>query len=140
MTTTNYPLTGPLTTGAMTTGPYPVVNRETVTAPLYAEQWRIRPFQYDEYSQPQPPPIATVNKVDDPRNYPYGQLLSRTNILPRDEARIGLWVGEEPIAVRYLNSNFVRQDLAFRDSMSEILKRKQATRYKNNPYNSFAPY
>lgn len=140
MTTTNYPLTGPLTTGANVTGPYPRVTRETVTAPIYAEQWRIRPLEYDEYSQLALPPSIHVNKIDDPRMYPYGQLLSKTNVLPRDEARIGLWVGEEPVAVAYMNSAFVRQDLEFRDSMSEIMKRKQGIRYKNNPYNYFAPY
>ena len=139
MTTTNYPLDGHLVNAAMT-GPYPKINRETVTAPIFAEQWRIRPFQYDEYSQPVQQPSASVNKIEDPRNYPYGQLLSKTNILPRDEARIALWVGEEPIAVSYLNSSFTRQAMEFRNSMSEIMKRKQAVRYKNNPYNYFAPY
>lgn len=144
MTTTNYPLNGPLSkslvAGAMNTGPYPYIDRETVTAPIYAEQWRIRPFQYDEFSQLAEPPAVEVNKIDDPRNYPYGQLLSRTNVLPRDEARIALWAVEEPMAVAYMNSAFVRQDIAFHDSMGEIMRRKQAIRYKNNPYNSFAPY
>jgi hypothetical protein len=134
MTTTNYPLWAP------STYPYPEIIRETVSAPLYTEQWHIRPPIYDQYNVLPLPPKEKINKIDDPRKYPYGQLLSDTNLLPGDETKINLWCDKEPIAIAYMNNNFTRQDVEFRDEMMRILKRKQTIRYKNNCYNTFAPY
>jgi hypothetical protein len=111
-----------------------------VTSPIYAEEWHIRPPAYDIYINYPPKYPPNINNIKDPRLFPYAQYLTDTNLLPADEHKTVLFCNGQGNAIDYINSQFVRQNIAFREGITRIQKLKLARRFRNNCYDTFSPY
>ncbi len=115
--------------------------QQTTVTPTYAEEWQIPPPAYDVYTQvPYPNNPDTFEKPLKPQSYPYGQYLTRTNLLPVDEYYTHLGCGGPQKAREYINSTFLRHDLAFRENMMRLYKKKLARRFRHNCSDTFSPY
>lgn len=115
----------------------------TTVAPLFAEEWQIYPPAYDLYENQPPTALegATFQEPLIPQQYPYGQFLSRTNLLPSDEYGTHMLNGGPRQAREYVNTSFLRHDMAFREEMSRLYKKKLARRFRQNGLqDSFSPY
>lgn len=111
-------------------------------SPIFAEEWHVRPPVYDLYIN-QPPrqqSISIPNKIDDPRDYPYGQYLTITNLLPGEEKKVNLFCNRKSSALAYINNQFTRQDVAFRENMTRVLKKKLHRRFRHDCYDLWSPY
>lgn len=116
--------------------------QQTVIAPTFSEEWQIPPPAYDLYTQV-PYPGASQDRFEtplQPKSYPYGQYLTRTNLLPGDEYFTHLGCGGARTAREYINSTFLRHDLASRDNLSRIYKKKLDRRFRNNCGDTFSPF
>ena len=111
---------------------------QTVVAPLYSEEWQIPPPAYDLYTQSQDD--TRFEEPIKPQSYPYGQYLTRTNLLPRDEYYTHLGCGGARSAREYVNGTYLRNDLAYRENISRIYKKKLDRRYRNECQDTFSPY
>jgi len=114
----------------------------TTVAPLFAEEWQIYPPAYDLYEN-QPPTAeegATFAEPLNPQSYPYGQYLTRTNLLPSDEYGTHMLNGGPRQAREYINTSFIRHDMAFREEMTRLYKKKLARRFRHNTNDTFSPY
>jgi len=110
-------------------------------SPIFAEEWHVRPPIYDLYeNRPQPVSENPPNKIDDPRDYPYGQYLTVSNLLPGEERKVNLFCNKKSSALAYINNQFTRQDVAFRENMTRILKKKLHRRFRHNCYDLWSPY
>lgn len=111
-------------------------------SPIFAEEWHVRPPIYDFYSnRPSLRKIEEIpNKIDDPRDFPYGQYLTITNLLPGEEKKVDLFCNKKSSALAYINNQFTRQDVAFRENMTRILKKKLYRRFRHNCYDLWSPY
>lgn len=114
----------------------------TTVAPLFAEEWQIYPPAYDLYENQPPTPIegATFAEPLTPQSYPYGQYLTRTNLLPSDEYATHMLNGGPKQARDYINTSFLRHDMAFREEMTRLYKKKLARRFRHNTNDTFSPY
>lgn len=113
---------------------------ETVVAPLFAEEWQIEPPQYDLYENI---PDIDGNKYLEPltpQSYPYGQFLSPTNLLPSDEQSARMLNGGQRQAREFANSSFLRHELAYRDNMQRIYKKKLNRRFQQNCNDTLSPF
>jgi len=72
--------------------------------------------------------------------YPYGQYLTRTNLLPSDEEATHMLNGGPRQAREYVNSNFARHTIAFRENMTRLYKKKLARRFRSNNNDVFSPF
>lgn len=113
--------------------------QQTVVAPTYAEEWQIPPPAYDIYTNV-PDGEDTFETPLLPQSYPYGQYLTKTNLLPSDEYYIHNQCGGTRNAREYANSTFLRNDLAYRENISRIYKKKLNRRFRNNCSDVFSPY
>jgi hypothetical protein len=113
--------------------------QETEVAPLFAEEWSIFPNTYDLYTNV-PDPDVTYDEPLLPQSYPYGQYLSTTNLLPSDEYHTHMLNGGVKQAREYINSSFLRNDLAYRDNMTKIYKLGLARQFQQNSQDTFSPY
>ena len=109
-------------------------------SPIFAEEWHVRPPVYDLYENRPIPNPETPNKIEDPRDYPYGQYLTITNLLPGEEKKVNLFCNKKSSALAYINNQFTRQDIAFRENMTRILKKKLHRRFRNDCYDLWSPY
>lgn len=110
--------------------------------PAYVDEWHVRPPAYDIYTN-LPYEVykePEVNKIEDPRDYPYGQYLTKTNLLPSDEAKVNLFFGSKSAALGYINSSFTKHDLIFRNNISTIFKQMLDRRFRHNYNDTFSPY
>nr|QBK85488.1 MAG: hypothetical protein LCMAC101_00750 [Marseillevirus LCMAC101] len=115
--------------------------QQTVVSPTFSEEWQIPPPAYDLN-------VNTTfandpNRFDTPmkpQSYPYGQYLTRTNLLPSDEYYTHLGCGGPNSARSYVNSTFLRNDLQFRDNMMRLYKKRLNRRFRNNGNDTFSPY
>lgn len=116
--------------------------QQTVVAPTFAEEWQVPPPAYDIYTQvPYPGAAAdTFEKPMQPQSYPYGQYLTRTNLLPSDEYYTHLGCGGARTAREYINSTFLRHDLARQENMVRIFKKKLNRRFRHNSQDTYSPY
>lgn len=116
--------------------------QQTVIAPTFAEEWQIPPPAYDIYTQvPYPGASAdTFEKPMKPQSYPYGQYLTRTNLLPSDEYYTHLGCGGARTAREYINSTFLRHDLARRENMTRLFKKKLNRRFRHNGQDTVSPF
>lgn len=115
--------------------------QQTVVTPTFAEEWQIPPPAYDLYTQvPYPDARDTFEAPLTPQSYPYGQYLTRTNLLPSDEYYTHLGCGGARTAREFVNSTFLRHDLARRENMMRIYKKRLNRRYRSNTQDSFSPY
>lgn len=113
---------------------------QTTVSPLFAEEWQIPPPAYDLIESEQPPYTPVEFDDMEPQSYPYGQYLTKTNLIPADEYKVRTMGSSSKQAKDYINSSFLRHDLSFRDNMSRILKLKLAKRFKHNCNDTFSPY
>ncbi len=115
---------------------------QTTVAPTYAEEWVIPPPAYDLYTQV--PEYGenkdTFNYPLKPQSYPYGQYMTRTNLLPSDEYYTHLGCGGTKEARSYINGAFLRHDLAHRENISRIYKKKLNRRFKHNTNDTYSPF
>jgi len=112
--------------------------QETSVAPLFAEEWQIYPPAYDLYTNV-PPPTSFEAPLK-PQSYPYGQYLTRTNMLPSDEYNIHMLSGGPRNAREYANSAFLRNDLAFRENLTRLYKKQLNRRFRHSCNDTFSPY
>jgi len=112
------------------------------TSPIFAEEWHVRPPVYDLYINRPPviPPKEIPNKIEDPRDFPYGQYLTVTNLIPGDEKKIDLFCNKKSSSLAYVNNDFTRHEIAFRENMTRILKKKLLRRFRHNCYDLWSPY
>ena len=115
--------------------------QQTVVSPTYSEEWHNPPPAYDLYTNTtsihNPQTFETPLK---PQSYPYGQYLTRTNLLPSDEYYTHLGCGGTQTARSYANSAYLRNDLQFRENMMRIYKKKLNRRFRQNNLDTFSPY
>lgn len=110
----------------------------TTIAPLFSEEWQIYPPAYDVYVNT--PPDVTFKAPLQPQLYPYGQYLTRTNLLPSDEYATHTLNGGPRQAREYVNGAFLRHTLGFRENMSRLYKKKLARRFRANCNETFSPF
>ncbi len=114
---------------------------QTVVSPTYSEEWQNPPRAYDLYTN-----VPYLNNPDTfdtpmmPQSYPYGQYLTKTNLLPSDEYYTHLGCGGPRTARNYINSTFLRHDLSFRENMIQMYKKKLNRRFRQNNQDSFSPF
>jgi len=113
--------------------------QQTTVAPLFAEEWQIPPPAYDLHVSV-PDPEDTFQTPLEPASYPYGQYLTRTNLLPSDEYYTHQGCGSPRSAREYINSTFLRHRLATQDNFTRIYKKKLARQFRNSCNDSFSPY
>ena len=75
-----------------------------------------------------------------PQSYPYGQYLTRTNLLPSDEQTIRMGDGSVLKAREMVNSFWTRNDIAYKENMSRIHKLRQDRRFRHNTQDTFSPF
>jgi hypothetical protein len=109
-------------------------------SPIFAEEWHVRPPVYDLYVNRSLPPEKVPNKIEDPRDFPYGQYLTITNLLPGEEKKIDLFCNKKSSALTYMNNEFTKQEVAFRENMTRILKKKLYRRFRHDCYDLWSPY
>jgi len=115
--------------------------QQTVVSPTYAEEWQNPPPAYDLYTNvPSTMYPETFETPLIPQSYPYGQYLTKTNLLPGDEYYTHLGCGGPRTARSYMNSQFLRHDLSFRDNMIRLYKKKLNRRFRSQNNDTFSPY
>lgn len=113
----------------------------TVVAPTFAEEWRIPVPSYDQYTSVENlEPL--FQEPPRPQAYPYGQYLTRTNLLPSDEYMTHQnSTGGAQSAREYVNSSFRKHRMAEQENYSRILKRKLNRRFRHSSSNdSVSPF
>jgi Ca2+/Na+ antiporter len=114
---------------------------QTVVSPTFSEEWQVPPPAYDLYTEvPLPDEDIRFEEPLRPQSYPYGQYLTKTNLLPSDEYYTHTGCGGTQNAREYANSAFLRHDLAHRDNMMRIFKKKLNRRFRHNTNDVFSPY
>ena len=113
--------------------------QRTTVAPLFAEEWHIPTPAHDMVVN-HAPPQPKFCQAPQPQSYPYGQYMTRTNLLPADEHSIAMGCGGVRQAREYANSYHLRNTLAYRDNMTKIYKKKLARRFRMNCADTFSPY
>lgn len=115
----------------------------TNVTPLLSEEWNLNSPTYE---------IITNEEQDEtygeglphgsmePPLVPYRQYLTKTNLLPGDESEISLFNGGSTGARNFMNDTFTKRDVAYRENMTRILKKKMNRRFRHNNYNSTSPY
>lgn len=113
---------------------------QTIIAPSFSEEHRIPPPAYDHQTQvefieaPYEEPMR-------PQSYPYGQYLTKTNLLPSDEYLVHMNPsGGSKTAREYASSAFLRNDLAHRENLSRIHKKSLNRRFRMNNNDTWSPY
>lgn len=114
--------------------------QQTIVAPTFAEEWQVPPPAYDLYSQVNYPGQGMFEEPLEAKSFPYGQLLSTTNLLPSDEYYVNMGCGGTRSARAYQNSAFLRHDLAYRENMTRLYKKKLARRFRQNNSDVFSPF
>lgn len=116
--------------------------QQTIVAPTYAEEWQIPPPAYDLYTN-----VPYTGAEEDtfeapmrPQSYPYGQYLTNTNLMPGDEYYTRMGCGGARTAREYVNSTFLRHDLARRENMTRLYKKQLSRRFRNNTNDTFSPF
>lgn len=112
---------------------------QTTVAPLYAEEWQIQPPAYDLYEN-SPPGNITFEEPIHPQQYPYGQYLTKTNLLPSDEFATHQLNGGTREARNYANTAFLNHSLAHRENMTRIYKKSLERRFRSNSNDTFSPF
>lgn len=125
----------------------------TYSAPVYSEEWQINPQTYEDREVSRRPYIDNISYLGDPlAAKPYGQYLTDMNpnveILRTTDVN---FLNSESDKLRrngslkeardYANSNFVKNAVAYRDTMISVHKNRLNRRYLCNSANdTFSPY
>jgi hypothetical protein len=114
---------------------------ETIVAPIFAEEVRIPPPAYEMESDVDFTDIPFEAPMR-PQSYPYGQYLTRTNLMPSDEYLIHMNpTGGAKNAREFANSSFTKHTMAFRENMTRIHKKSLDRRFRHTNLNdSFSPF
>lgn len=113
---------------------------QTVVPPTFAEEWQIPPPAYDLYT-PNPASNAGFAQPLRPQSYPYGQYLTKTNLLPIDEEAVAMsGCGGARSAREYINGADMRNRLAHQENMQRLYKMSIARRFKHNTNDTFSPF
>ena len=112
----------------------------TTVAPLFAEEWHIPPPAYDIYTNV--PPAGDSEPLPEliPQEYPYGQYITKTNLLPSDEYYTHHGCGSPRSAREFVNSSFLRHRIANADNLTRIYKKKLNRRFRHNSNDTFSPF
>jgi len=116
----------------------------TAVSPSFSEEMRVPSPAYDLYTNvdiSDPPFFEPIRG----QSYPYGQYLTKTNLLPSDEYSLAMnSSGGAKSAREYAGSTFMKNDLAFRENMTRIYKKQIDRRFRHNmvgetfsPFNSY---
>jgi hypothetical protein len=115
----------------------------TTVAPIFSEEQTIIPPSYDLYEN-QPPTSeegATFQEPLIPQLYPYGAYMTKSNLLPSDEYATHMLNGGPKQAREYVNTAFIRHDMAHREEMTRLYKKSLAKRFRQNAvWDTFSPY
>lgn len=111
----------------------------TTITPIFSEEWQVYPPVYDTYVNT-PDPNVTFKAPLQPQSYPYGQYLTRTNLLPSDEEATHMLNGGPRQAREYVNGNFLRHTIAHRENMTRLYKKRIARRLRQNCNDTFSTY
>jgi hypothetical protein len=128
-----------------TFGPNDPALSQTYISPVFAEEWQVNPELRSSRTlqngnkKMYPSSMLLDHK---PRSYPYGQYLTKTNLLPSTEAQLssasqsGRGMMNQTLGLtsarEFANSEFLRNDLAFRENMMTTYKRKLNRRFAQN--------
>ncbi len=115
---------------------------QTIVAPLFSEEHRVPPPSYDMYSNPGIEDVSFVEPIR-PQAYPYGQYMTGSNFLPGDMYSLDMAVKAGAGTAReFANNLYMRNEIAFRENMMRIYKKKLNRRFRSsNPENdTFSPY
>lgn len=129
----------------------------TYAAPSFAEEWQINPqvFESRETLVNSPSSIQVIeNSLNDYEPKPYGQYITDLNpnidlLLPEDVNFLNSTTdklratgsGSLRKAREYANSNFIKNAVAYRDTMTSLHKNRLNRRYTCNSVNdSYSPY
>jgi hypothetical protein len=114
---------------------------ETVVAPTFSEQERIPPPAYDMYTDVEFTDIPFEEPVR-PQAYPYGQYLTRTNLLPSDEYLVHMNpTGGAKTAREFVANAWTKHDMANRENLTRIYKKTLQRRFRhNNLQDSYSPF
>lgn len=117
----------------------PDVN-QTVVSPIYAEEYQIPPPSYTLVDNSPPPQEPNALEQFPAPAYPYGQYLTKTNLLPQDEYMTHHTGGSANIAREFVNSQFLRHRLAYQEDAMRIYRKSLARRFKQNANDTFSPF
>lgn len=109
--------------------------------PTYADSWPNDTTSYDiidNVIETRNVPM-TVDQLDFDKR-PYGQYITRTNLMPRDELAVQSFMGSSNRARDYINSTFSERDIRAREDSMKFIKLKMNSRFKHNCYNDVSPY
>jgi len=112
----------------------------TVVAPLFAEEHRVPPPAYDHYTTVDFTP-SMFSEPTRPQEYPYGQYLTKTNLLPGDEYTTHLNPnGGAKTAREYINSNFTKHRMAHQENIMRLHYKKLNRRFRSNKNDTYSPF
>jgi hypothetical protein len=129
-----------------TMGPGDPAIAQTYITPLFSEEWVVNPALTDDITplNGHADDMFPTTLIDNTEtSYPYGQYLTRTNLLPGTEARLAAQSsagnkgminhnGGAMSAKEFANSEWLRNDLAHRENLITTYNRKMNRRYQNN--------
>lgn len=111
---------------------------QTTVAPVYAEEWH---NPAEEYNIVVDTPVEDIFETPlNPQMYPYGQYLTKTNLLPSDEFALSTGSGSLESAKEFANNAWQRNDMAYRENMMRITKKKMMRRRRHNCRDTFSPF
>lgn len=113
---------------------------QTVVSPLYAEEYQIPPPSYTLVENRQPGPLPNALEQFPAPAYPYGQYLTKTNLMPQDEYQTHMSGGSANLAREYVNSQFLRHRLAHQEDSMRIYRKSLARRFRQNANDTFSPF
>jgi len=119
---------------------------QTNVTPLVAEEWQFNPPAYELVSEMAADGRDPTEKVFGkgyeaiPPFASYRQYLTRTNLMPNDEAAMSLFSGGVTGARTFANDAFTRHSLAFREDQMRLYKKINNRRYRNLGYDTISPF
>jgi hypothetical protein len=117
----------------------PDVN-QTVVSPLYAEEYQIPPPSYTLIENRQPGPVPDALEQFPAPAYPYGQYLTKTNLMPQDEYQTHHSGGSANLAREFVNSQFLRHRLAYQEDALRVFRKSLARHWRQNSNDTFSPF
>jgi hypothetical protein len=114
---------------------------ETIVTPTYSEEVRVPPPAYDQFNDTTILDIPFEEPLR-PQSYPYGQYLTKTNLLPSDEYYVHTNLsGGSSKAREFANSTFTRNEIAYRENSTRLFKKLLARRFRHDSLNdSYSPF
>lgn len=112
----------------------------TTVEPIVAQDYYVRPPAYDIFENTPATNEPYADDIKDPRDYPYMQYQTKLNLLPRQERNVKLFCNGLAPAREYVYSLYTMNDIAFRENVTRILKKKMKQRYRHDCMDTWSPY